>query len=295
MENEVVNETVADSVDEVQEETLTETDNENDTDAEEQETEDAKTDDESAEEDDEDEPENDVDETEDDEDYDENPFGYEEFDYDEDGNIIIPEETANAPDTETKPEDETGNDEENDLRARLAAAEKKVADLEEHGKKVLKGYGIEAESVEDGLIKLAAESDGISVDEYKTRHTAEKEAQAQLLKTDLEALHTAFPETKQYNSILEIPNVARFGALRDMGLSPKEAYSAANPDLVRSSASKAAKKTSSGKSHLRSVTGRGVTGKTDTVIPSREMRMYRELFPNMTDAQIRKLYNDTKS
>ena len=79
----------------------------------------------------------------------------------------------------------------------------------------------------------------------------------------------------------------------DKGLSVKEAYSAANPDLVRSSAAKAAKKSSSGKEHLRSVTGKGVTGKSDIVIPSREMATLRELFPGKSDAEIRKLYKAT--
>ena len=287
MSEEVVKETAEDSVEEVDTPEVEETaEDENGADVEEV-TEDASEDENASEEDE-------ISEDEEDEFDEDNPFGYEEFEYDEEGNIIIPENNT-SPNTEEEPEKPTEGKktEANDLEARLAAAEQRAAELEKHAKKILKGYGVEAGSVEEGLIKLAAESAGVSVDEYTAAHKAELEAQEHMLKSDLEAIHAAFPETRQYKSILDIPNIRRFGEMRDMGLSPKEAYSAANPDLVRSSAAQAAKKTSSGKDHLRSVTGRSVASKGETVISGREMRSLRDLFPGMTDAQIRKLYKDT--
>lgn len=294
MENEtVMNETVLDDQRDDESATETESPGQEESEVEEEtveDTEDTDTDEDDGEEEDTD-TEEESDDADDDESDDLADFGYEEFEYDDEGNIIIPEASTKT-DEHTASSEEGETESDDDLRKQLEEAQQELRDIKGHTKKMLKKYGIEEDNIVDGLIKMGAEADGVTPEEYAAHHKAEIDAQDRLMKDDLAALHSAFPETRKYKTMLEIPNFTRFGQLRDMGLSAKEAFSASNPDLVRSSAAKAAKRANNGKSHLRPVVGKS-SSKGETVISSRQMREFREMFPNMSDAEIRKLYNDT--
>jgi hypothetical protein len=251
-----------------------------------------------------------------------------EFEYDEDGNIIIPEveyeENAEdeepVEDQEEEPEgvsEETKTTEQKppetkapttpaqpDEVARLKA---ELAALRSQSKDTLAKLGVKSDDVMEGLASLAAEADGISTKEYlEKKASAERDAQARRLlqmqefekiaKADLAELHAAYPETQKYSDIRDLPPEIRreFGKLRDMGLSAKKAYAAANPDGIRTEIATAVKKQSlhESKSHLRTAVPKGAK---DSSVPMTraDLATWRDLFPGMTDKEIISLYKNT--
>ena len=97
---------------------------------------------------------------------------------------------------------------------------------------------------------------------------------------DLRMLHTLFPELTQLRSLSQLSNPARYGELRDLGLSAKEAYLATEGRIARPSDNRA---------HLHSAVPRTVSG-TDGAISSSELAAARELFDGLSDHEIRRLY-----
>lgn len=252
-----------------------------------------------------------------------------EFEYDEDGNIIIPdvveddEEGEEDDDTvdeegETDESDESeDSDEEEEVAepdnahdekdARIAQLEAELDKFRAQGRETLSKLGVKSDDVMEGLVSLAAEADGVTPQEYLQKKTsAERDAQARALlqqqefeklaAADLAELHAAYPETKQYTHIRNLPEdiKKKFGRFRDAGLSAKEAYAAANPDGIRNQVATAVKKKSlhDSKSHLRTAVPKG--SKDDGIVmPKKDMAYWRELFPNMSDKEIRSLYKST--
>ena len=253
-----------------------------------------------------------------------------EFEYDEDGNIIIPEvvfdedetleddeESVEEGETEEESEEEKSEETEevteptntkaDDKDAKIAELEAKYAKLEAQSKDTLSKLGVNEEDVMKGLVSLAAEVDGDSPEEY-LKKKAEKDrtlrAEALLRQqefekiatADIAELHATYPETKQYKHVLDLPNdiKMKFGRFRDAGLSAKEAYAAANPDGIRSNVATAVKKQSlhESKSHLRTSVPKG--SKDDGITMSRsELSRWRDLFPNKSDKEIISLYKST--
>lgn len=255
-----------------------------------------------------------------------------EFEYDEDGNIIIPDviddgeeesedEEESSTDTEDATEDdgdETAAAEEpaeetaeedvvaNTDKARILDLETRLKRLQAQGKDTLKALGVDTDDVLAGLAKLAAEAEGISPEEY-----AKRQAQVQTMerarqmvqrtefekkaRADLAELQAVYPETKGYTDIRQIPNLKRFGELRDLGLSPKEAYSAANPDAIRNNVATAVKKQSlqDTKKHLHSAVPKG-SRDTAPKMSRAELTLWRELFPELNDKELLKLYKQTE-
>ena len=266
---------------------------------------------------------------------------YDEFEYDEDGNVIIPdvvdfeenddEEADESGKREEKKEKEEKEEKEDDAfeenenseraektanstskqsdekDARIAQLEAKLSKLEAQGKETLTKLGVKNGDVMEGLMSLAAEADGVSTQEYiRKKLTEERDAQARALlqrqefekivRADLAELHSAYPETKQYSDIRMLPEniLKKFGRFRDAGLSAKEAYAAANPDGIRNNVATAVKKKSlhDSKIHLRTAVPKG--SKDDGIVmPKSEMTRWRELFPDMSDKEIRSLYKST--
>ena len=95
---------------------------------------------------------------------------------------------------------------------------------------------------------------------------------------DLAELKREFPELRELDHISRLDNPLRYGALRDLGLSPREAYLATQrvrrPD---------------GRSHLSSAMPRGAGSPTGGM-SSRQLAEARELFSDMSDVEIRSLY-----
>lgn len=256
-----------------------------------------------------------------------------EFEYDDDGNIIIPDviededqdedgdddaadtdddmddedegeggsddEDKETPKPETQPE---GKDEKD---AQIEALTKELDALKAQSADTLAKLGVKSENVLEGLEKVAAESDDMSLDEYRKKKAESQrdDAARKLLQqaefekkmlSDFAEIQREFPETRGLKSLREIENLAKFGRFRDLGLSPKEAYAAANPDSVRKSVAAATKQQSLNetKAHLKSAVPAG--SKDDGIaISKKELREWRDLFPNLSDKEISRLYRES--
>lgn len=255
-----------------------------------------------------------------------------EFEYDENGDIIIPDvnedgeengEDADVTEEETETEEEEvaetpAEDEEEPTVDKDTEGEAKASESEElarlralvesyksQAEDTLAKLGVEADDPIAGLAKLAAEADGKSPEEYAKELAQKKrveEAMKLLEKTefekvtsaDLAELKTKYPELKECNTIFDLPNSKRFMELRAKGLSVKEAYSAANPDGIRNTVAKAVTKQNlnESKSHLKSSVPKG-TKDTSLRMPKEELSSWREMFPKMSDKEIINLYRKT--
>lgn len=207
-------------------------------------------------------------------------------------------EEENAPAADTKPDERDIEIEK--LRAELESFRMQAADA-------LKAIGEEAEDPIRGLAKIAADSEGTTVDEYieSRRARAESEQKQALLRAqeyekvfraDLTELHAAYPDTKQYDDIRKLPQdiLKKFASFRDKGLTAKEAYAAANPDGIRTSIAASVKKQAmhESKEHLKSAVPK--SSRDDSVaITKRELAEWKELFPGKSDAEIKALYKKT--
>lgn len=256
-----------------------------------------------------------------------------EFEYDDDGNIIIPDVIEdedqdedgddNTADTDDDTDDEDeGNDGDDDedkepkepeakpegkdeKDAQIEALTKELDALKAQSADTLAKLGVKSDNVLEGLEKVAAESDDMSLDDYrKKKAESQREDAARKLyqqaefekkmQSDFAEIQREFPETRGLKSLREIENLAKFGRFRDLGLSPKEAYAAANPDSVRKSVAAATKQQSLNetKAHLKSAVPAG--SKDDGIaISKKELREWRDLFPNLTDKEISRLYRES--
>ena len=97
-------------------------------------------------------------------------------------------------------------------------------------------------------------------------------------KDDLAALKKEFPELSGINRITELQNPLRYGALRDLGLSPTEAYLATHGK----------RRGADNRSHL--VASPTIASASQGAISEREMEAARSIFPDISDREIRKLY-----
>lgn len=253
-----------------------------------------------------------------------------EFEYDEDGNIIIPEvvfdeegeeddedaaEEEGETDDPEESEDSEGAEEvaeptdkqPDEKDTRIAQLEAELSKFKNQGKETLAKLGVKTDDVMEGLVSLAAEADGVTPQEYIQKKTSEeRDAQARMLlqqqefekiaRADLAELHAAYPETKQYTDIRKLPEdiLKKFGRFRDAGLSAKEAYAAANPDGIRTTVATAVKKKSlhESKSHLHTTVPKG-SKDTSVVMPKSELAKWRDLFPDKSDKEIISLYKST--
>lgn len=102
---------------------------------------------------------------------------------------------------------------------------------------------------------------------------------AKLAEEDMKELISIFPHLREKESIYELENPLRYAALRDLGLSPKEAYLATSEPVSRYD----------NRSHLKSAVPRGV-GATADVLGAKELEAARELFSGLSDREIQKLY-----
>lgn len=256
-----------------------------------------------------------------------------EFEYDDDGNIIIPDviededqdedgddDAADTDDdTDDEDEGEGGSDDEDketpkpaaepegkdEKDAQIEALTKELDALKAQSADTLAKLGVKSENVLEGLEKVAAESDDMSLDEYRKKKAESQrdDAARKLLQqaefekkmlSDFAEIQREFPETRGLKSLREIENLAKFGRFRDLGLSPKEAYAAANPDSVRKNVAAATKQQSLNetKAHLKSAVPAG--SKDDGIaISKKELKEWRDLFPNLSDKEISKLYKES--
>ncbi len=250
-----------------------------------------------------------------------------DFEYDENGDIIIPDDEntedkqdADEGQDETEEEEAEGTEENEEAPPaeevvepaetgekdrQIAELRRQLEALRRQGKDTLSKLGVEDDDVMAGLVRLAAEADDVTPEEYLRKKNEKDRADEAMrtlqtiefekkMKADLAAVHAAFPETRKYDSVTKFPNFKRFGELRDARLSPKEAYIASHPDAVRESVATATQKQSlnNTKKHLTPAVSKGSKDHSVTM-SKRELAEYRELFPNMSDKEIASLYRQT--
>ena len=98
-----------------------------------------------------------------------------------------------------------------------------------------------------------------------------------IARDDMLALKAEFPELANIDDITELDNPLRYAALRDLGLTPREAYLATVRHKKRDN-----------RSHLYAT--HAVSASQSGVMPESELMAAREIFTDVSDAQIRKLY-----
>lgn len=243
-----------------------------------------------------------------------------DFEYDEEGNIVIPEDEENeeADEGDEEPEAENAekgedsksdeakapeNTEQKEISNIKAELEKFKAQSRETLEKL--GVKIDDDDVLGGLIRLAAEAEDTTPEEYLKRKEENEKLEAAkkiveqqqgeaIRKADLEELHRLFPETSGYTDISQIPNFKRFGELRVMGLPASEAYSASHTNAIRENAAAGAKRQSLAgtKNHLQTAIPKGAKD-TSIIMPKKTLSEWRELFPGKSDKDIISLYKKT--
>ncbi len=107
-------------------------------------------------------------------------------------------------------------------------------------------------------------------------------------RADMEELKRDFPALSSITSLGELENPARYGELRELGLSAREAYLATTTPKVQRALPY------DNRSHLRSAIPRAHGG-TGEQISAAEMREARELFSELSDSEIVKLYKKVNS
>jgi HEAT repeat protein len=95
--------------------------------------------------------------------------------------------------------------------------------------------------------------------------------------SDINELRGEFAELSALTSLTELDNPVRYGALRDLGLTPSEAYLATRK-----------RRAEDNRSHLRPT--RSVARGASPIMTEAEMSAARELFSEISDAEIRQLY-----
>lgn len=102
---------------------------------------------------------------------------------------------------------------------------------------------------------------------------------AEIIESDLRALRAAYPELGGIKSITELENPLRYAQLRDLGLTPKEAYLATSGSRRRTD----------NRAHLFSAVPRSAGSPTSNMTHV-ELAGARELFPGLGDAELHGLY-----
>ncbi|MCM1218220.1 MAG: hypothetical protein NC548_27355 [Lachnospiraceae bacterium] len=197
-----------------------------------------------------------------------------------------------------------------ELRKQLAEKDTALSNVRNLSRETLQKMGVKVDgTVEEALEKANAESEGVSLEDYRKARAATAEAQAaeaqakkqafeQLAASDLSELKKSFPDLLNHKHISEcfdnMTDFVQFGKLRDSGVEPKTAYLAVNGDKVRTKQAAAAqqKAANGGKQHLNSAVTKKASG--DTVVMSKEtMREWQDMFPHLSKAEIKALYKQS--
>ena len=107
---------------------------------------------------------------------------------------------------------------------------------------------------------------------------------AELITRDTAELRREFPELSGLRDITELHNPMRYASLRDLGLTPAEAYLATRKRVRQRD----------NRQHLSAAVARA-TAAPGSAMTRREMAVARELFSGMSDADIQSLYKRVKN
>ena len=127
----------------------------------------------------------------------------------------------------------------------------------------------------------------ISLTEPKAEQSPAPEAEpeqdevdyAAVLGADIEELKATFPELGGMKNIDELADPVRFGALRDLGLTAKEAYLASGGK----------KRSYDNRTHLVSSVPGGARSAADGISRA-DLDMARDIFGSMSESEIQRLY-----
>jgi hypothetical protein len=183
------------------------------------------------------------------------------------------------------------------------ALRRELARFKSQTKDTLKKLGVkESDDPLTDLARLAAEANNETLEEYQRKRAEQESAdEAQRfmraakfeakMAADLAEVHAAYPSTRGYTSVKQLPNFSEFARLRDLGVSPKQAYIAANPDAVTAAAAESARQRSmnDGKGHLKPAV-RKSSKDNSLALSKKDMAMYRDAFPDLSDKEILALY-----
>ena len=151
--------------------------------------------------------------------------------------------------------------------------------LEENGREAYEADAITPQDAADGQNEVNADVAAEEPFEEADGDEDGEEDYARLAEEDMRELAALFPSLIGKKSITELENPVRYAALRDLGLSPKEAYLATTEPVKRYD----------NRSHLRSAVPHGAGGGIPQM-STREMDEARELFCGLSDREIRQLY-----
>ena len=112
-----------------------------------------------------------------------------------------------------------------------------------------------------------------------TNPTEDSVDYAAVLGADIEELKATFPELGSMQNIDELADPIRFGALRDLGLSAKEAYLASGGK----------KRSYDNRTHLVTSVPGGARSAVDGISRA-ELDMARDIFGSMSESEIQRLY-----
>lgn len=236
-----------------------------------------------------------------------------DFEFDENGDVVIPEdrdeeeiekeETSDAaPGGGEEPEAEP-----DERDAELLRLRGELEDLRSQTRDTLKKLGVTTDDVMDGLAQIAAESADMTAEDYKKQRAEERKAEIEaeakriadfeaLAAKDLAELQEIYPETKAYNHVRDMPEevLKKFARNRNLGLPAKEAYAAANIDGIRSGATATGKRQAMNDSKAHLLSSKPKANSSSALrIPAKEMDMWRGMFPGKSDKEIAALYRKT--
>ena len=141
---------------------------------------------------------------------------------------------------------------------------------------------ITEEIAESSSEDVSENSDTVPENESKEAAIAGADYSA-IERADLEELKKEFPELLGINRITQLENPLRYGALRDLGLSPSEAYLA----------TQGRKRSFDNRYHL--FASPAIAASAHGAISEKEMEAARDIFPDISDREIRKLYKKVTS
>lgn len=233
-----------------------------------------------------------------------------DVEYDDDGNVVVSEEEESEEENEEAEEEEPEEEEIPKETAKdkdYESLDARYKQLEAQVKDTLSKLGVKGDDVLKGLVQLAAETVDKTPEEYeKDRDENKKIEDAKALikkmefenlkRADLEALKANYPELSDLDDLEKLENFREFAKFRDMGLTPVQAYSAANPNGVRKDAANAAKRKSLNysKAHLRSNVPKSGAAPS-AHIPNDELKMLRSALPGKSDKEIYEIYKKIKN
>lgn len=200
-------------------------------------------------------------------------------------------------DFETPPEEEDPKDagdteeieEEDDFDDDFFGLSEIEEEPEEQPEKEPDGGGEEEERPADGKEDKAEEKPAEEPEKPEGADFGKRAAD------DLAELKALYPELGDLGSLHDLSNARRFGELRDLGLSVKEAFLASSSDdLVRRAEARGAAKESA-KSHLTAVSRRSAAANSEKM-SAKQRETLREFFgeDEMSDEELDALWAKTK-